>query len=392
MIKKRHGTRKPTAVIVGMELGGLGVTRSLASAGIDVIAVDQERQKPEAFTRRVKKYVVADTKSPTLITSLLKLKEEFSNRPALITTQRLPTLMISEHREELEPYYRFLLAPHDLLLKMENKDALRNLAEGAGVRVPRTVVLTEEDSLNEAANLRFPCILKPADNNQAYMARFKKAYIIASYAELQKLVEEIWPYYQHLVVQEWISGPDSNIYFCLQYRDKSGTVLASFVGQKLCSWPPGTGATASCTRASKFTNEVQTLTDAFFNATGHVGFGSVEFKLDDKTGEFFLIEPTVGRTDQQEEVASLNGINIPYIGYKHLIGDSLPVNFPADTMFHVWQDTKKVKWAHELSGQPTQTIEDTLNGRIKIHDAYWRWSDPAPGLYSFWQRIAARIR
>ena len=321
MVNGKLDTSRPPAVVVGMELGGLGVTRSLARMGVEVVALDRSRQKPEAFTRHVSNYVVAETKGRELIECLLELQQTLPGRPVLIPTQRLPALLISEHRELLEPYFSFVLPSHAMLLKMENKDALRGLAENAGIRIPATVVVSDEARLESASNLRYPCILKPADNKQVYMARFKKAYIVNSFDELREIVKKIWPHYRQLVVQEWITGPDSNLYFCLQYRNSCGEVLASFVGQKLYSWPLGTGATASCTRASGFVDEVQNMTNTFLDATGHVGFGSAEFKLDAKSGEFYFIEPTAGRTDQQEEVATLNGINIPYAGYLDAIGE-----------------------------------------------------------------------
>ena len=46
----------------------------------------------------------------------------------------------------------------------------------------------------------------------------------------------------------------------------------------------------------------------------------MEFKRDARTGEFLMIEPTVGRVDWQEEVATLNGVNIPLAAYLHEIG------------------------------------------------------------------------
>jgi D-aspartate ligase len=48
----------------------------------------------------------------------------------------------------------------------------------------------------------------------------------------------------------------------------------------------------------------------------------MEFKRDTRTGRFFMVEPTVGRTDYQEEVATLNGANISYAAYCGELGRS----------------------------------------------------------------------
>jgi len=49
----------------------------------------------------------------------------------------------------------------------------------------------------------------------------------------------------------------------------------------------------------------------------------VEFKMRPGTDEPVITEPTVGRTNYQNEIAVLNGVNIPLIAYHELA--SLPV-------------------------------------------------------------------
>jgi D-aspartate ligase len=50
--------------------------------------------------------------------------------------------------------------------------------------------------------------------------------------------------------------------------------------------------------------------------------GGIAFKKDSRTGQFLMIEPTVGRIDGQEEVATLHGVNIPLAASYHEIGSS----------------------------------------------------------------------
>src|SRR4029077_557792 len=90
----------------------------------------------------------------------------------------------------------------------------------------------------------------------------------------------------------------------------------------ICQWPPLVGGTASCVSAPAVRDELIALTDAFFERVGFVGLGSMEYKRDIRDGRFYMVEPTVGRTDYQEEVATLNGVNIPYAAYRAEIGYS----------------------------------------------------------------------
>ena len=54
-----------------------------------------------------------------------------------------------------------------------------------------------------------------------------------------------------------------------------------------------------------------------------MGVGSLEFKRDRKTVKFMIVEPTVGRTDAQEEIATLCGVNIPLIAYSTALGGTI---------------------------------------------------------------------
>jgi hypothetical protein len=69
---------------------------------------------------------------------------------------------------------------------------------------------------------------------------------------------------------------------------------------------------------------VESLTDAFFRRVSFVGMGGIEFKRDPRTGEFLMIEPTAGRIDAQEEVATLHGANIPVAAYSYEAGLTVP--------------------------------------------------------------------
>ena len=81
-----------------------------------------------------------------------------------------------------------------------------------------------------------------------------------------------------LVVQEWIEGPDSDLFFCLQYHATNGATVCSFTGRKLSIWPPDVGVTASCTAAPEVRAILQPLTEAFFKRVSFVGMGGIEFK------------------------------------------------------------------------------------------------------------------
>ena len=238
--------------------------------------------------------------------------------------------------------------------------------------MPRSVTINNANDLGALDELRFPCIIKPTIKTARYFERkFERGYRVASAAEAREICGRVLVAVPGVVVQEWIEGPDSDIYFCLQYRAAGGTI-ASFSGRKLSIWPPGVGVTASCTAAPEVHATLHQLTEAFFAKMSFEGMGSMEFKRDARSGDFLMIEPTVGRIDWQEEVATLNGVNIPHAAYRHETGmDTERTSMAAAPV--VWRDS----WMHWKSGAAR-----TYAGRsARVYGAYWRLNDPAPALY-----------
>jgi D-aspartate ligase len=143
----------------------------------------------------------------------------------------------------------------------------------------------------------------------------------------------------------------------------------------LTIWPPDVGETASCTAAPDAHAIVGPLTEAFFRKVAFTGIGGIEYKKDARTGAFLMIEPTVGRVDRQEEVATLHGVNIPLAAYCYELDLPMP---SVDTRSKpiIWQDLlrhRKATWsAHPKQG---------ARARYRIYDSYWRANDPIPALF-----------
>jgi D-aspartate ligase len=56
---------------------------------------------------------------------------------------------------------------------------------------------------------------------------------------------------KRLVVQEWVDGADTEIYFTLFACDSKSHVLTMFPGRKLVCDPPAVGSTAVCVAAPR---------------------------------------------------------------------------------------------------------------------------------------------
>ncbi|MDA3913502.1 FAD-dependent oxidoreductase [Oleiagrimonas sp.] len=379
------GRIRVPAVVVGAGVNGLGVARSLARAGVPVWLLESNGRCPEMYSRAATALKIESLLGETLVEELVRLgAAQFSGlRPVLFLTQEQSVKTVSHHRDRLFPLYRFSLPLLDVVDTLLHKQGFQRLAEQFGSPIPPLVHVRTLADLPELDNLQYPVVVKPGERHAEYAQKFKKAYFVHSAADAVELIRRILPVMSDIVVQEWIEGPDSNIYFCLQSIDRQGQVTGSFTGRKIRSWPPQVGGTASCIAAPEVHGELSCMTTRFFRDAGVIGMASMEFKRDEHTREFRMVEPTIGRTDYQEEVATLNGVNLPYAAYCSELDFPLPASAvtKGPVLWRVRSEDMQSAVAQN------QRITQGYPSGVRVTDALCRWCDPMPCLVQGLQRV-----
>jgi predicted ATP-grasp superfamily ATP-dependent carboligase len=379
--------RIPAVVVGGTGPGTLGMVRSLCQADIPVILLDEDACAPAMQSRYGDKIVISRTSGEPLVKSLLALAATLAGPAVLFVNSDEAVLTVSQFRAELANNYRFRLPSHACLTSLIHKTRAQRIAETHGFPVPRSVTIKHSDDLNQLANLSFPCIVKPTRATAGYVnGQFARAYKVSSAEEAEDACSRILPILPDLIVQEWIEGADSDLYFCLQYRGADGTTVSSFTGRKLSVWPRDVGVTASCTAAPHVRSLLQSLTEKFFEQVSFVGLGSIEFKRDARTGRILMIEPSVGRIDGQEEVATLHGANIPLAVYLYETGSPVP-RTEVDPPQVIWRDSLSHWRSVRANGSRA-----AVNRKTKVYDAYWRLDDPIPAFFQFLSEAERSLR
>jgi D-aspartate ligase len=337
------GARTSAVVVGGTGPGTLGLVRSLSHADIPIILLDANRLAPAMLSRYGRKVVGRAASGLRLVEELLTLADTIPDRAVLFLNSDDAVLTVSQHRAEY------------------------------GFAVPRSVTVREVADLKNLGSLRFPSVVKPSRSSNPDYTRglFARGYKVTSFREAEDVCRRILPTLPDIVVQEWIEGPDSDLYFCLQYVGANGLTVSSFTGRKLGIWPPDVGLTTSCTVARDAEAILQPLTEAFFRRVSFTGMGAIEFKKDAHTGEFIMVEPTVGRIDGQEEVATLHGVNIPLAAYLYETGQPVPA--PREDLPAVIWKAPVLHW-----GSHRTRTGLTVGPNIRVYDAYWRANDPFP--------------
>ena len=374
------------AIVVGGGLNALGVVRSLGQAGVPLVVMDTEPKSPGMRSRFGDKRLVKSLEGEGFISDLNHVAAQSGQAAVLFLTEEKTVNAVSAHRQQLSPVLKIRLPEHQRLMALMHKQGFQDLAEAISAPVPPTVRLQSSADLPTVAALTYPCVLKPSEKSYEYGALFKKAYKVGSADEVAQLYRTIEPVLADMVVQEWIDGVDSEIYFCLQYIGKDGEVASSFTGRKVRSWPPRIGGTASCTAAWEHATELRDTTSEFFRQVGFTGMGSMEYKRDQRDGRFYMIEPTVARTDFQEEVATVNGCNLPLAGYCYELGLPLPNVLPVLPP-RLWRDPQADRWSIEEGGGAVDQASKTH----RVVDAYWRPNDPLPWFDYMLGRLAQRL-
>jgi D-aspartate ligase len=375
------------AVVVGGDANGLGIVHSLREGRVPTIVVDDDSRRPGMHSRHARAVAVRAASGTPLVEGLLTLRETLPENPVLFLTYDYHVEAVSRHWNRLSGAFRMRMPEHRRVCELLHKSDFQRLAEQHGFCVPRAVAIRGEPDLASLNRIRFPAVIKPGAKSLFFSGKAPRARRVGTREQAEDECREILADAPDLIVQEWIEGAESDIYFCLQYRGEGGATVASFTGRKLRCWPPQTGNTVSCIAAPEAARMLEPLTTGFFDAVGFEGMCSLEFKRDRKSGQFFLIEPTVGRADWQEEVATLHGVNIPLAAYCHELGLSMPAS-EAPPVPVIWR-APTCYWRSVLATRRSGVRAPT---GAKVRRAVWRRDDPVPlAFYCLeWLRHVAR--
>lgn len=370
---------KVPAVVVGGSLNGLGVVRSLARHSIPVYVLDTNRRCPAAWSRYCRFVHTRSLEGEPLLETLSELAGRLGCRPALILTLDPSVMTIAAAQARMRLLYRFDLPDASTVSTLSDKLRFQDWAQREGLPVPRSCALREPADLPELQTLTPPLVLKPADKRLVLEARVERALRAESVEVAQRLATGMLQRAPALIAQEWIEGPDTEIYFTLFCTDRTGRAAALFCGRKLVCSPPSVGSTAACMAAPQMAEALGALTESFIERARYRGLGSLEFKRDIRTGALMIVEPTVGRTDWQEEIATLSGVNLPFLAYQTALDEEPEAQHPVERRL-VWRSERRFKVPAEFSSG------------AQIVDGPLRWGDPLPGIFHYgYERLLARL-
>jgi predicted ATP-grasp superfamily ATP-dependent carboligase len=313
----------PPAIIAGLDcMPGLGAARVLSGRGVRVIGVATDRRHPACRTRACDRLLVAGRGDEELV-GLLRGLAEAGDAGVVIPCTDRAVLAVSRARERLLPHVASLPG-HDTVLTLLDKARLYEHARREGLPIPRTMVVgAREEVLEAAAELGFPCVLKPRVKTAAWLERLdRKAYLVESSDELRALHRRVAPLAEGFVIQEWIPGDEAETFCCNGYYGRDGRPLATFVSRKVRHWPLDTGTTTLAVECRN--DEVLERSIELFGGVGFHGLAQLEMRRSAATGEQLIVEANVGRPTGRAPIAEAGGVELLYTAYRDAAGLPLP--------------------------------------------------------------------
>jgi len=333
----------PTAASVtpALVMGDVDLVRALGLAGISS-AWFGFPDDPARFSRHVHAtlpWIDHWQRQEELVAALLRFGGAQLEPPVLYPQTDAALLLASHHREELATAFRFVLADEVLVDELVDKDRFQGLAERCGLPVPPAHrLLAHGDEPMPDPEVGFPLIVKPVvrAGDWATVAQGGKALHARSRDEWTA----IWPRLARLrsdvIVQQFVSGPESAVESYHAYVDAGGTTAAEFTGRKIRTYPPRYGYSTAVEVIEL--PDVAELGRDVIASVGLRGVAKADFKRD-AHGRLHLLEINP-RFTLWHHPAAVAGVNVPAIVHADLTGAPRPPGR---------RTTRSVAWCRPLS-------------------------------------------
>ena len=345
------------AILTGGDFQALGAIRTLARKGIPVIVLDSDFCISK-YSRFVKKIFKAPRLSDenSYVDFLIKLAgKEGIKGWVIFPNSDEAVYILSKNKKVLQDYYRIPTPSWDVIKNVHIKKNTYQVAEQNGIPVPKTYYPTSLKELTEL-DITFPVVIKPSIRDHFYNKVKKKAFLIKTEAELEKIYLWICSVIDpsEVLVQEFIAGGPKRLFsFCPFFKD--GKVVASITARRSRQHPMDFGHASTFAEIVNIP-EIEKIAEKFLRLIGYYGIGEVEFMQDPQNGRYKLIELNP-RIWGWHTLAIAAGVDLPYLLYQDMIGEKIDQPYPVNNM----------KWVRLTTDIPT-VITEIAKGNMHISD------------------------
>ncbi len=317
------------ALILGASPNSLSAARSLGRAGLRVVIAETAADEALERSRYVQRFEQLAAGDDAALTQRLVDLARSHQQPFLLATGDRFALLVARHQELLQQSYCFVCPSHAALEAIVDKGKLYETARRNGIAHPRFHVVREHSDIAMAvAMVPTPCYVKPALAHRWRQAqqKFTKLDRADTEVDLRRILAHFLEQGFVALPQEIIPGSDSEVFSVSTYIDHAGRCIGWRTKRKLRQWPLNAGD--GCLQEICHRPEVAELGLRLLEVTGHRGPATVEFRRDERTGQFVLMEINA-RTILGQEMITRSGLDVPLLAYHDAKGLPLPAPGPA---------------------------------------------------------------
>ncbi len=313
----RYVARRPLPAAVVADVGwvnGLAAIRSLARAGVAVVAIDHRRSALGFRSRHALPVLSPDPVADAdgFVSFLVELGDALGRPAPIFPTHDEHLNAVAEARERLGRRFLYPFPGWDVVGPLQSKRHQLERARGLGIPIPATADRPSDE-------LALPVLVKPSDP-VGFRRRFgRQSFRCETRAEVDAAYERARPF--DPLVQEVVPGGDEELYTLGSYLAAGGEAIGLFCGRKLRQTSPGVGTCR--VGEAVWVDEVVEQGLTLLRGLGFHGLSQVEFKRDPRDGSYRLMEVNP-RLWQWHGLAAACGVDLPRIAYWDLLGARLP--------------------------------------------------------------------
>ena len=303
-------------VLLGSDLNVYGMARSFPEQyGVRSLAVSKMVCTATVDTRLIDFCFEPDLEAPEkFLNKLMEVKDAHPGKTlVLVPCGDGYVKLLVRFQEELRPYYAFTCLSEELLERLSVKENFYGVCDQYGFAYPKTTVVTKENWKTQELPFPFPVVLKASNSVEYWKCSFpgrRKAFVAQDKPEYERILGAIYSssYQDHMTIQEYIPGDDSQMRVLNCYVASDGKVKLMALGNPLLEehTPQGIGnyvaIVNTCDEAllEKFR--------AFLEDIGYRGFANFDMKLDPRDGSYKLFENNIrqGRSSYYVTAAGYN--------------------------------------------------------------------------------------
>jgi predicted ATP-grasp superfamily ATP-dependent carboligase len=375
--------QKPSAVLCG----DLNMLRCFATLEIPTVVATSDPREVTLRSRYCRdKAIIAPPSQPdAAVTDLVRLARRLGDRPVLFYGTDAMLLLISRHRDVLGQHFRFSMPGPDLVERLVDKAQFSELAHTLDLPVPSTLASSQISSPKDIlARIGLPCVFKPTVHIGWFKARAEhalsphKALRANTESELEHTLEELTLHCPSFVVQRYIPGGEDAIYSYHAYLSTDFQPLGEFAGRKIRTYPKQAGVSTYLELVRQ--PELLALGRELSTRMRLVGPVKIDFKRDDETGRFYLLEVNA-RYTLWNYLGAKAGVNLPALAFADLTSQPMPDQTAAYRTGVRWLsfgNDLRTFWRDYRRDGSLSTLEWLSSYRAeKVYDIF-SWRDPLP--------------